>query len=765
MSVFSFELTYDDVLQKKVPDYGGSSWKTAPLIKTQNGFGLRTGEEFNATAIDIDDVTMPHNKQLYDILMDTCNLVAKTHKGFHFVFEYMPALKNSSSTDLKLDVRNDGGHLYVEPSTYKIAGETKEYKWIKTPTGSRLNALPRDAMTIMYEIGSEVYFKDEVLPNHDEAEEVQEKEPADVETIETVLQHLKQTRIDSYSSWVSIGMILKHEGLPFDVYDRASMRSKYYNKKECMLKWRSFRKNVGRQLTQATLWKWLKEDNPEVFKEHCIKRKDTDNLFDNLNHKDVASYFYNMKPDEYLYNENLGWYVLQKNSTWARSAKTTPGALKLHIANTLQSVLEEYTTMKQKDYINKKNSATDDDEKSKLKDKELEFLKHTKKIYKILGSSEFINGTISFLPAFYNIHNLENILDNARQLYAFNDCVVDLETGATRPIKPTDYITITTGYDYPKSIPTHKIALETFLQSLFENNETLDYFLLTLAFGIVGYNRFEEYYAWVGTGANGKGAMATLMEKAFGEYFKSVDPTMFTQRMVGKDKPNSVMIDMRNKRIMMTTEPESDEPLQTGFLKLITGGDNVSCRTLNSAHNISYQPQFSVYLQMNNPPRLSKIDQGIQRRVRVIVFPFQFKPAYEIINTLIHRLGDPDLKDKKCKSDEWRNEFMLMLLGVYLKNKDLKSLIMPSKVKESTKDYIDDNNKAGAWLATYYTMTHDPSDRIQAKELKAAYLMDNHIERIGDKSFKELLAFNNLTSIKEHSAVFYTGLVRKIIEE
>ena len=55
--------------------------------KGASGFALVTGRKSGTTAIDIDDPETPHNKKLMG-LMANCNLVARTKRGFHFVYGY-----------------------------------------------------------------------------------------------------------------------------------------------------------------------------------------------------------------------------------------------------------------------------------------------------------------------------------------------------------------------------------------------------------------------------------------------------------------------------------------------------------------------------------------------------------------------------------------------------------------------------------------------------------------------------------------------------
>jgi hypothetical protein len=55
--------------------------------KGATGFALVTGRKSGTTAIDVDDPETAQNKKLM-ALMANCNLVARTKRGFHFVYGY-----------------------------------------------------------------------------------------------------------------------------------------------------------------------------------------------------------------------------------------------------------------------------------------------------------------------------------------------------------------------------------------------------------------------------------------------------------------------------------------------------------------------------------------------------------------------------------------------------------------------------------------------------------------------------------------------------
>lgn len=217
-------------------------------------------------------------------------------------------------------------------------------------------------------------------------------------------------------------------------------------------------------------------------------------------------------------------------------------------------------------------------------------------------------------------------------------------------------------------------------------------------------------------------------------------------------------MEARPCRLFMTTEPEADDKLQCGLLKKISGGDQVEARTLHSPHIIKYVPQFTLILQTNTIPRLNKVDGGIQRRLRIIRFPFQFVGTPTLPH---HRHGDPDVKDRKCKSAAWRDEFILMLIERLQVIRKWKSLVAPAKVREVTSGYLDEHNPLKEWLAEHYVITHWEGDHVSATEIRRDFLVDKPESTMTVVKFKELMGFNGVESKHTKHGNVFMGIKRK----
>ena len=750
--------------------------------KRVNGYAMLMGERHNMIAIDIDDPSLDCAQELMD-LMTSCNLVAKTNKGFHYVWKYDPRLKQTTGTDeTKIDIRSDGGCIFCEPTLAKTPEGVvvAQYEWTKMPfEDEELEEVPEEVIEYLTALDERYVGSSNTVEEEQEVEmptgdattttttDTEPKNEEDYENIAKVVQALDKKRFATYDDWVKIGMVCYNERVPMSVWETAT-KEKYDrygkgSKRVCAEKWASFAKEKGRKVMGATLWKWLKTDNPTAFWSLMEFRNDFWSLIALLNHKDIAKYFYNINPDAYLWEETMGWYSLTKTNVWKHYDKSQPSGLKRHIADTMQDLAMDTKKAELATYQKKSATITDQEKQKELLKAHAQKIKQIHDAYKIFGSSDFCNGVISFLPSFFEKEDLTATMDMNRYIFAFTDGCFDLNTCSFRMISPQDYISTTTGYPYPKKTNAPiRTAVKKFLFGLFENEEDEAYLCKVLASCLYGGNRWEEFYGFTGSGGNGKGVIADLLKTAFGDYYLSVDNTLFTKPLERKDQPIPALVEARCKRIMMTTEPESDDKLQGGLIKKISGGDIIEARTLNSKHIVKYVPQFKVILQMNNIPKMSKIDGGIERRMRIINFPFKFVSAETMTDTH-HRLGDPDVKEKHCKSDEWRDEFILMMSEVYKTIKDLKSLTPPRSVAEATGEYMDDNNPLKVWLNKHYDLTRLETDQIGATELKRQYMEDNHIEKMGDASFKNLLSFNNIKWKHTNVGNFYLGLKRKSV--
>jgi P4 family phage/plasmid primase-like protien len=749
------------------------SWKDDKQRKCftqRNGYALLTGHVSNVTAIDIDDPDVTHNQQLMEILTAECNMIARTRKGFHYLFKYDSRIKTVAKQSLALDTRNDGGLLYVAPSHYTTPeGDEVVYQWDVTPDDlgeTELRLLPESIIQKLHTLHSDYIILPEQPPTTplcttQSTDTIQQSTPTVPDELSILIRLADEiTNNDTYDQWLRNGLICYNEGLGVEVWERMSLKSRGYEAGACSKKWASFSHSCDRKITQATWWRWLQTNNPTKYMELKEYRNDIVDMLETVNHNDIAKYFYNLYPTSYVYNKALGWFAIGDHNIWERADRGLPNTLKRHLADTMQDLTREAKstqTAKHKRRMDASKGGQED--KAELIDHQTK-MKNIITAYKLFGSSEFCNGVISFLPAYYEDDRLIEKMDMNRSVFAFSDGLYDIEQARFRPIEPTDWVCVNTGYPIPRQVnPSIRSELTSLMWNIFEDTDVTEYMWHVLSSALLGTNRWEELYTFTGSGGNGKGVLGELLKTAFGGYFITQDVSLFTKPRERADQPIPALVEARPCRLFMTTEPEADDKLQCGLLKKVSGGDQVEARTLHSPHIVKYVPQFTLILQTNTIPRLNKIDGGIQRRLRIIRFPFQFVATPTQPH---HRLGDPDVKDRKCKSVAWRDEFILMLIERLQVIRKWKSLVAPFKVREVTSGYLDEHNPLKEWLETNYIITHWEEDKVSASEMRRDFLIDKPDCNMSAVKFKELMGYNGVETSHTRGGNMFIGLKRKV---
>lgn len=301
-------------------------------------------------------------------------------------------------------------------------------------------------------------------------------------------------------------------------------------------------------------------------------------------------------------------------------------------------------------------------------------------------------------------------LDANPSLLGFDNGVFDLHANEFRDHCDEDYVSFSTGFDYTDK-PTAVDAVRSLLDTFFMESQDTDYVLHLLADTLDGTNRHEEFHIMTGKGGNGKGLLFSFMEQALGtDYFRWLDSSYLTTQRKSSSGPQPEMADKHGCRLLVASEPEEDQSLQVGKLKQITGGDKVTARPMYAKHERSFTPQFSLIFQTNDIPKLSAYDQGVERRIRIVNFPFSFK---ECPRGQWQRPIDRTLKSR-IRQLEWRQSLIYILLQTRADGKG--RLPLTPNIRESTQEYLRDNNPT-LDLLRHYIFTGKVDDTVLTAEM------------------------------------------------
>ncbi len=163
---------------------------------------------------------------------------------------------------------------------------------------------------------------------------------------------------------------------------------------------------------------------------------------------------------------------------------------------------------------------------------------------------------------------------------------------------------------------------------------------------------------------------------------KSYNRQIVTRKSENANESNSALANFRDKRVIMISEPNEKEQLQTDKIKMWTGGEPITCREMYGKE-IEFQPRFKLFILCNDKPRLSTNDGGIKRRLKVIRFPYQFTDP----SKANYKQGDKNIVKKLL---ECKREFVELLIRYY-KNYQENGLTEPQSVSQLADEYLDDS--------------------------------------------------------------------------
>ncbi len=729
---------------------------------TKKCFFARTGLINNITVIDIDDINIEHNKEIIEILEPVCNLITESpkSKGRHYWFKYSDKFKNVASKENKLDIRNDGGIIICPPTIYlDLNGNDLIYKFIKTPKDNQeyeLQDIPHELEIYLKTKFNNFYIKvdENISLNHNNFDNNVEINNDERNILLKILDNLNPSRFKNYSDWFIFGAICYNDAnlTKKDFFEYSQRIDEYQFDYEGQEKaWNSYSLDKDKKVSSATLWKWLKEDNISFYNKIITNCNYVWNFIYNFNNSDCAKYFYNIYANDYIFSNKLGWFSINEYNVWLSHEKNIPDNIILKINDLFKELINSYKIAEQIRNNQKINNALHFEDRAKLiKESKIRNTVITN-AYKLAGSYKFANDIFKLLKDYYRNNNFDDLVDSNKHLFAFNDKLIDMEKGIIRNINPDDYISTTIGYNYPvKSNSNIREDIRKTIYNMFEDNEMTEYIFYILSTALFGFNKFQKFYIFTGKGGNGKGLLTSLIKSVFNNFYISVSNTIFTQKNNGKDSPINQLVDAKQKRLMMTTEPEANDSLQISDIKKITGSDDIQARYCNEKNVHSYIPKFLLFLQCNDIPKVNSLDNGFKRRLIIINFPFQFRPNPDA-NNQFERQANSDIFLKFSSNKNYRDEFILLLIEYALKinnyNDDEFDKLTPNAIINKNNEFIQDNNTIYEWLSNNYIRTNDINDRVGVREIYTHYHNDMknispNIKIIGERKFKQMMLFN-----------------------
>lgn len=305
---------------------------------------------------------------------------------------------------------------------------------------------------------------------------------------------------------------------------------------------------------------------------------------------------------------------------------------------------------------------------------------------------------------FYDMHFM-NELNCDRMLIGFNNGVYDLDKRLFRPGVPSDMLSMSVGYNYKEYSFDHEyiLGIKQFFEQVQVDIQMREYILLLLASYLDGHVRDEQFVLWCGDGGNGKSKVVQLFQASFGDYWGVMPCSVLTRKKNKERVASPELAAMKSKRFVVFQEPESDDEIQIGLMKEMTGGDQITARPLLK-NMIKFKPQFKILLICNKLPHIPATDLGTWRRIRVAHWNSEFVDN----PTEPHQFKrDAKLSEKLQK---WKKAFMWYLITVYYPLYREKGLCEPEHVTIHTKKYKEVNDMFLKYIEDQLVITGNEND-------------------------------------------------------
>ena len=277
--------------------------------------------------------------------------------------------------------------------------------------------------------------------------------------------------------------------------------------------------------------------------------------------------------------------------------------------------------------------------------------------------------------------------DQDRHLLTCPNGVLDLATGELRSHRRQDMQRRMTAVPYEPGCRSE--LWERFLLDSTGCDQTLvDYLQLLAGATLLGTNRHDVLPVLFGPPGSGKSTFIQALVAPLGhQYGDTASLETFAERRASSSARDD-LARLEGLRMVACVEGERNHLLAAGLVKQVTGGDAVSARRLYGTTR-TWRPEFTLWIAVNEKPRLHQDEEGIYRRVKAIPFENQ---VVTIDPTLRERLSDPDTTGRAVLA--WAVEGAQRLAALP------GPLTDPDVVVEATEEYREEQAPSDltAWL-------------------------------------------------------------------
>ena len=507
-----------------------------------------------------------------------------------------------------------------------------------------------------------------------------------------LLPMLSDFRAKDRNEWMTIGWILYNIGdgctEALDLWCEFSSRCEdEYDEAVCIYQWERM---TRKDLTLGTLRYYASVDSPEKYTEFK-KEQGTKYIHESLNgsHNDIAKVLYAEYGNEFVCASVTSkiWFQFIEHK-WEQIEDGI--FLRKKISG---DIVDRYTAIG-KEILTQLAACTDKGEEAMYNAR----LKQVQKMMGNLKSAPYKSNIMKECTEVFYDKRFRDKLDTNPALFPFKNGVYDLITNIFRPGRPEDFISKSSPIDYIEMSDDDERVhdVHDYLEKVFPDKSVRAYFTDIASDIFMGGNNQKHVYFLLGEGDNSKSVIQTFFEKMLGHLSIKFNTTVITGKKVQSGSANPEMARAGGGvRLATLEEPNSDEMINIGILKNLSGNDSFYARDLfeKGKEGREIIPMFKLFFICNKLPKLKYSDKAVWNRIRVIPFESTFcrpdDPAPDTYEEQLKQKRFPMDKDFTRKIPDMVQAFAWVLLQHRLTMKDR---VEPEKVRIATAVYRKEND-------------------------------------------------------------------------
>jgi phage/plasmid-associated DNA primase len=472
------------------------------------------------------------------------------------------------------------------------------------------------------------------------------------------------------------------------------------------------------EITWGTVMHYAKLSNPEEYQ----KIINTHNVKIDLSDMGIAEMLIKIKPDDFVFQDNILYYVNASNPFWKYDDDDHGVKHKIYVdlldfynekLMRIQFKLNEINT--QIADLERVNGNGNNNEKISnkhgLKDKIMEERDLIEKGVGHAKTNAKLSNYVQSLKQNLSQYTTRIMFDTLRPyVFCFANCNIDVRDKKYVEILKQDYITKRVEYDFIPATKEQCDELKEIIERILPDEENRRSYMSALWCGLVGI-QFEKFVVATGGGRNGKGVINELFAALLSNvYFYTANVTCLTENQ--KSGANQEVANMDTKRMILASEPNDSLKLKLGNIKGITGCSTNTGRALYSKKTDVTMQNMTV-LECNKIPGIEgQIDASAAERFMIIKFVAHFTNDKRKLETLENCFP----LNTRYKTDEFKEE-MKCVLFEYLLSFEFTDIYLPEVVKKRTHTYLVGCDDFLTWFNDNYEMTGNDADVVKIKDL------------------------------------------------